>query len=92
MFPFWLLPSLIGLFAVAVTIYVEIYVEITSDTIKDTVREKDPEAFKIKINEAKKNAVNVGIFDRQNKHLEDMKIESSEGVSSSVKKGQVIYM
>lgn len=88
MFPFWLVPSLIGLFAVAVTIYVKI----TSDTIKDTVREKVPEAFKIKIKEAKGNAVNVGIFDGQNKHLEDMKIESSEGVSSSVKKGQVIYV
>lgn len=88
MFPFWLLPSLIGLFAVAVTIYVEI----TSVTIKDTVREKVPEAFKIKIKEAKEKAVNVGIFDGQNKHLEDMKIESSEGVSSSVKKDQVIYM
>lgn len=88
MFPFWLVPSLIGLFAVAVTIYVKI----TSDTIKDTVREKVPEASKIEIKEAKEKAVNVGIFDGQNKHLEDMKIESSEGVSSSVKKGQVIYV
>ncbi len=88
MFPFWLVPSLIGLFAVAV----KIYVKITSDTIKDTVREKVPEAFKIEIKEAKEKAVNVGIYGKQNKHLEDMKIESSEGVSSSVKKGQVIYV
>ncbi len=88
MFPFWLVPTLIGLFAVATTIYVKI----TIDTIKDTVKEKVPEAFKFKIKEAKEKAVNVEIFDGQNKHLEDMKIESSEGVSSSVKKGQVIYV
>lgn len=88
MFPFWLVPSIIGLFVVAVTIYVKI----TSDTIKDTVKEKFPNAFKVKVKEAKKNAVNVGIFSNQNKHLEDMKIESKEGVSSSLKKGQVIYV
>ena len=88
MFPFWLVPSIIGLFVVAVTIYVKI----TSDTIKDTVKKENPDAFKIRIKEAKKTAVNVGIFDNQNKHLEDMKIESSEGVSSSLKKGQVIYV
>ena len=88
MFPFWLVPSIIGLFVVAVTIYVKI----TSDTIKDTVKKENPDAFKIRIKEAKKTAVNVGIFDNQNKHLEDMKIESKEGVSSSLKKGQVIYV
>ena len=88
MFPFWLVPSIIGLFVVAVTIYVKI----TSDTIKDTVKKENPDAFKIRIKEAKKTAVNVGIFDNQNKHLEDMKIESKKGVSSSLKKGQVIYV
>ncbi len=88
MFPFWLVPSIIGLFVVAVTIYVKI----TSDTIKDTVKKENPDAFKIQIKEAKKNVVNVGIFDNKNKHLEDMRIESKEGVSSSLKKGQVIYV
>ncbi len=88
MFPLWLAPSLIALFVATVSIYSLI----NEKSIGDVVKRRMPNAFKLKIKEAKKNAVNVGIFDRQNSHLEDLKIESEQGVSDSVHKGQVIYL
>ncbi len=88
MFPLWLAPSLIALFVATVSIYSLI----NEKSIGDVVKQRMPNAFKLKIKEAKKNAVNVGIFDRQNSHLEDLKIESEQGVSDSVHKGQVIYL
>ena len=54
------------------------------------VEEQYPDAFKLLIKEKKKNAVNVGIFDKDNEHLDDVEITSSKGVSKSLRKGQVI--
>ncbi len=88
MFPLWLVPAVIWLFAGAVTLYDKI----TEDSLKETVKEKVPEAFKIRIEEAKKNKVDVGIYGKQNKHLENLSIESKEGVSSSIRKGQEYYV
>ena len=54
--------------------------------------EQYPDAFKLLIKEKKKNAVNVGIFDEDNEHLDDVEITSTKGVSKSLRKGQVIYV
>ena len=65
---------------------------ICEDTLADNIEEEYPDAFKLLIKEKKKNAVNVGIFDEDNEHLDDMEITSSKGVSKSLHKGQTIYV
>lgn len=62
------------------------------DTLKEAVQEECPDAFKMLIKEKKKNAVNVGIFDEDNEHLDDMEITTSKGVSRNLRKGQTIYL
>ena len=65
---------------------------ISEETLVENVEEEYPDAFKLLIKEKKKNAVNVGIFDEDNEHLDDVEITSSKGVSKSLRKGQVIYV
>ena len=65
---------------------------ISEETLVEKVEEEYPDAFKLLIKEKKKNAVNVGIFDEDNEHLDDMEITSSKGVSKSLHKGQTIYV
>lgn len=60
-------------------------------SIKNSVQTKCPEALKIQILEKKKNAVNVGIFGNNNVMIAKEEITSSEGVSSDIYKGQIIY-
>ena len=60
-------------------------------TIKDEVRQKVPNAFKILIQKKKANAVNVGIFDKQNTPICPMNIEGS-GVQDELHVGQTIYL
>lgn len=62
------------------------------DTLKETVQEECPDAFKMLIKEKKKKAVNVGIFDEDDEHLDDMEITTSKGVSRKLSKGQTIYL
>lgn len=68
-----------------------IYKRITRSTIAEESRKKCPAAFKaiIKSNDTKK--VNVGIFDRNDNHLDDLTLQSEKGVDSSLKKGTVVY-
>ncbi len=64
-----------------------------SDSIKETVVKKFPDAFKILIKKKKKNAVNVGIFNKSDYEIKsDVKIEAQEGVADSIYIGQVIYV
>lgn len=79
-----------GLLGAAVVLSVDYF--LSSDTLSDAVREEEPDAFKVLIKEKKKNAVNVGIFDEDNEHLNDMEITTSKGVSRSLRKGQTIYV
>ena len=65
---------------------------LNEDTLADAVREEVPDAFKILIKEKKKNTVNVGIFDEDNEHLDDMEITTSKGVSRNLRKGKTIYL
>ena len=74
------------------TIFMAVDYFISEETLVENVEEEYPYAFKLRIKEKKKNAVNVGIFDEDNEHLDDMEITSSKGVSKSLHKGQTIYV
>ena len=63
---------------------------LSEDKLVEEVEEQYPDAFKLLIKEKKKNAVNVGIFDEDNEHLDDVEITSTKGVSKSLRKGQII--
>ena len=62
------------------------------DSIKDEVAKNYEEAFKLLIKQKKKKAVKVGIFDEEDDLIENLEIKSEKGVSSSIHKGQVIYV
>lgn len=74
------------------TIFMAVDYFISEETLVENVEEEYPDAFKLLIKEKKKNAVNVGIFDEDNEHLDDVEITSSKGVSKSLHKGQTIYV
>lgn len=65
---------------------------IDEDTLSQAVVEEYDDAFKLLIKEKKKKAVKVGIFDDDNELLDDVEIQSNEGVSDSLYKGQIIYV
>lgn len=74
------------------TIFMAVDYFLSEDKLVEEVEEQYPDAFKLLIKEKKKNAVNVGIFDEDNEHLDDVEITSTKGVSKSLRKGQVIYV
>lgn len=74
------------------TIFMAVDYFLSEDKLVEEVEEQYPDAFKLLIKEKKKNAVNVGIFDEDNEHLDDIEITSSKGVSKSLHKGQTIYV
>ena len=74
------------------TIFMAVDYFLSEDKLVEEVEEQYPDAFKLLIKEKKKNAVNVGIFDEDNEHLDDVEITSTKGVSKSLRKGQIIYV
>lgn len=76
--------------AALLTIAVDYFLD--EDALRESVGEQEPDAFKMLIKEKKKNSVNVGIFDEDNEHLDDMEITTSKGVSRSLHKGKTIYL
>ena len=66
--------------------------KITKEIIAQKVRKKFNEALKAEIQEKKKNAVHVGIFDNDDNRIGEMTIESEQGVDASIKQGDVIYL
>lgn len=89
----WL--EVLGLLAgglLGATIFLTVDYFISKKTLVENVGDEYPNAFKILIKEKKKNAVNVGVFDKNNEHLDDVEITSSKGVSNSLRKGQTIYV
>ena len=72
------------------TIFMAVDFFLSEDKLVEEVEEEYPDAFKLLIKEKKKNAVNVGIFDEDNEHLDDVEITSTKGVSKSLRKGQII--
>ena len=87
----WLqaLGLLIG--AIGVSVLVSTVV-ISIDSLKNDVKNEYPDAFKMLITEKKKDAANVGIFDKTNSHIEDVEITSNKGVSNNLHQGQTIYI
>ena len=72
------------------TIFMAVDFFLSEDKLVEEVEEQYPDAFKLLIKEKKKNAVNVGIFDEDDEHLDDVEITSTKGVSKSLRKGQII--
>ena len=61
-------------------------------TVKEQVKQKVPGAFKMIIQEKRKNSVDVGIFSKNNQPLSKMRIESNDGVSNELRLGQEYYL
>ena len=74
------------------TIFLTVDYSISKETLVENVEDEYPDAFKLLIKEKKKNAVNVGIFDEDDEHLDDVEITSTKGVSKSLRKGKVIFV
>ena len=74
------------------TIFMAVDFFLSEDKLVEKVEEEYPDAFKLLIKEKKKNAVNVGIFDEDDEHLDDVEITSTKGVSKSLRKGKVIFV
>ena len=74
------------------TIFLAVDFFLSEDKLVEEVEKQYPDAFKLLIKEKKKNAVNVGIFDEDNEHLDDVEITSTKGVSKSLRKGKVIFV
>lgn len=74
------------------TIFLAVDFFLSEDKLVEEVEEQYPDAFKLLIKEKKKNAVNVGIFDEDDEHLDDVEITSTKGVSKSLRKGKVIFV
>lgn len=66
--------------------------KITKEIIAEKARKKFNKAIKAIIQEAKKDAVYVGIFDNDDNRIGEMTIESEQGVDASIKQGDVIYL
>lgn len=87
-----LIPLLLGGTVLGIAGAIIVSCIINSQIIKEETQASYPDAFKLLIKEKKKNAVNVGIFDKRNNHLGDEEIQSTEGVSKQIHKGQYIYV
>ena len=65
---------------------------ITYQSIWEAITKEFPNSIKILIKEKSRKAVHVGIFDSYgDKIKDDVEIRSEDGVSSSIKEGQIIY-
>ena len=65
---------------------------IDDDSLRDCIEEEYDDAFYLLIEEKKKNAVKVGIFDVEEECIEDVELQSERGVSNSLYEGQIIYV
>lgn len=65
---------------------------VDDDSLSECITEEYEDAFKLLIKEKKKTAVKVGIFDEEEDLLDDVEIQSEQGVSNSLYVGKVIYV
>ena len=66
---------------------------IDEDSLRSEVGQMYDDAFILLIEEKKKNAVSIGIFDEDEEYIADgVEIESEQGVSDSLYVGQIIYL
>lgn len=82
---------LIGAGAAAATIWIADRI-IDKATIKAEVKKKTPSAFKALIEKKKKNAVDVGIFTKNDNRIDGITLESDQGISNEIEVGQVLYI
>ncbi len=73
------------------TLYLKVKELITLPFLKFRTKIEVPEATKIQILEAKKNAVKVGIFDENNHKIAETRYESTAGVDPSIHAGYKKY-
>lgn len=73
------------------TLYLKVKELITLPFLKFRTKIEVPEATKIQILEARKNAVKVGIFDENNHKIAETRYESSAGVDPSIHAGYKKY-
>lgn len=73
------------------TLYLKVKELITLPFLKIRTKVEVPEATKIQILEAKKNAVKVGIFDDNNHKIAETRYVSSAGVDPSIQAGYKKY-
>lgn len=70
---------------------IEVFLD--EDSIKNEVQTHYPDALKLLIQEKKKNAVKVGIFEENKEDIAtEIEISSSQGVSNNLYVGQEIYL
>lgn len=65
---------------------------IDDDSLSESIHEEYDDAFKLLIKQKKKDAVKVGIFDYDEDLIDDVEIQSQQGVSDSLYVGKVIYI
>ncbi len=82
---------LLGAGAAAATIWIADKI-IDKTTIKAEVKKKAPSAFKALIEKKKKNAVDVGIFTKDDNRIDGIILESDQGISNEIEVGQVLYI
>lgn len=65
---------------------------INKKKIKEEAKRRCPDALYALIQEKKKNAVNVGIFDEEEDKIDQFDLESESGVDYDLYEGQKIYI
>lgn len=85
-----LLPAAAGVAVVAGLAAVTVKV-VNERTLRRKAKEKYENAFKLLIMEKKRNAVKVGIFDKEQCKLGELEVRSDEEVNDSISVNQVIY-
>lgn len=69
-----------------------IAVKIKKHIIAERLREEYEDAFKAEIKRRKENAVDVGIYDKDENKIADVTFESEQGVDASLRVGDMIYL
>lgn len=64
---------------------------ITSALIRTEVKQQVPDAFKVLITSKSVKTVKVGVFDEDDRKLNDIEMGSIQGVADDVYEGQTIY-
>ena len=65
---------------------------ISEDSLGEYIKEEYDDAFYLLIEEKKRNALKVGIFNNQEDVIENIELQSDKGVSDSIYEGQIIYI
>ena len=94
---FFLLPitfnvatSIVSL-GLAASVGIIIYKRLTAKQVKEEVLQI-PDSFAYKIKKAKKNSINVGIFDNKLKKIDTIEMQFEESISKDVVYNKMLYI